>query len=69
MDKVMDALNYQIEQFEKNPHHIADPLDANRIIRELGGVFEVGMYSSAQSVCVYITVLAVRRMFELNNGS
>jgi len=62
--EIMEALNIQIEKFEIKGDHYANVEDANRLIKSLGGSYEVKRESASESVCVYITYLAVRKLFE-----
>jgi hypothetical protein len=64
MKEIMEALNIQIDGFEIKENHYANVDDANRLIKALGGTYEVKPMSSTDSVCVYITALALRKMFE-----
>tara|TARA_Y100000310_G_C20293205_1_gene628153 strand:- start:283 stop:492 length:210 start_codon:yes stop_codon:yes gene_type:complete len=62
--EILDALNSQIEKFEKKGDHYANADDANKLIKALGGTCHVDPMKATESVGIYITFLAVKKMFE-----
>jgi hypothetical protein len=65
MKDIISILNDQICEIESFGY--ATPESGQRIIESLGGSFNIKIDSNTQAVCVYMTALAIKKMFELNN--
>jgi hypothetical protein len=67
INEIMECLETIIGRFELNKDIPARVDDANRLIKLLDGNYEVSIESTTDSVCFYITSLAVKKMFKIAN--
>ena len=64
MKDIIEALDLQLREIKINDLQCATADSMNKIIKALGGDLEVDVYSNTQAVCVYVTTLAIKKLFK-----
>jgi hypothetical protein len=66
LEQIKGALDAQIAEYERTGK--VTPYNGQKIINALGGSFQIRWDTNTEATCVYMTALAIKKMFELNNG-